>query len=35
MINLVTKIASELDLKEFQVNNTINLLFEEGAPSLS
>ncbi|SMF71350.1 Tex family protein [Pseudobacteriovorax antillogorgiicola] len=29
MINLVTKIASELELKEFQVNNSIKLLFEE------
>ena len=29
MINLVTKIASELELKEFQVNNCIKLLFEE------
>ncbi|MFW7377826.1 MAG: Tex family protein [Oligoflexus sp.] len=29
MINLVTKIASELSLKEFQVNNTVKLMFEE------
>jgi uncharacterized protein len=29
MINLVAKIASELNLKDFQVNNTVKLLFEE------
>ena len=29
MMNLVKKIASELDLKEFQVNNSIELLFDE------
>ena len=29
MINLVHKIAGELSLKEFQVNNTIKLMFEE------
>lgn len=29
MIHLVQKIANELNLKEFQVNNTIKLMFEE------
>ena len=29
MINLVAKIASELNLKDFQVNNTVKLLVEE------
>ncbi len=29
MINIVKKIATELELKEYQVNNSINLLFEE------
>lgn len=29
MINLVAKIASELNLKDFQVNNTVQLLVEE------
>ena len=29
MLNLIQKIAGELDLKDFQVNNTVKLMFEE------